>query len=105
MQFLPACGDSVGRTRLILTIVFAVNFLAFLLHTLRDGWATAFPLGGTFSGDHYVVISHGIQVSFTPAAYHFSYLHGLVFTIVSLFCIVWLWYLRRKTRDVSDATI
>jgi hypothetical protein len=104
MQFLPSRGDSVGRTRLFLTVVFAVNFLAFLFHMLHDG-ATAFPLGGTPIGDHYTVINHGTQVSFTPAAYRFSYLHGLVFALVSLVCIVWLWYLRHKAQSISDATI
>jgi len=104
MQLFPSRDDSVGRTRLFLTVIFALNFLAFLFHMLHDG-ATAFPLGGTFTANHYIVMNHGTAVSFTPAAYRFSYLHGLLFAVVSLVCIVWLLYLRRKTHSVSDATI
>ena len=67
--------------------------------------ATAFPLGGTFAANHYIVMNHGTAVSFTPAAYRFSYLHGILFAVVSLVWIAWLWYLRHKTHSVSDATI
>ena len=105
MQFLPSRDDSVGRRRFVLTIIFALNFLAFLLHTIRDGWATAFPFGGTLNGAHYTVVSHGRPISFTPAGYQFSYFHGFVFAVVSFVCIVWLWYLRRNPQSASDASV
>jgi len=104
MQFVPSPTDRIGRKRLFLTVVFAANFLAFLLHMWVDG-TSAFPPGGTLRGDHYAVISHGREILFTPGAYWFSFVHGILFLVVSLVCILWMWHLRRKACSASDATI
>jgi hypothetical protein len=80
-------------------VVFAANFLAFLFHVLGDG-TSAFPPGGALRGDHYLVISHGQEISFTPSAYWFSYMHGILFLVLSILCILWMWQLRRKEQHV-----
>jgi len=103
MQLVPSPTDRIGRKRLFFIVLFAVNFLAFLFHVLRDG-TSAFPPGGALRGDHYLVISRGQEISFTPAAYWFSYAHGILF-LVSFLCILWLWHLRRRADRASDATI
>lgn len=95
MQFVPSPTDRIGRKRLFCVVVFAANFVAFLFHVLRDG-TSAFPPGGALRGDHYLVISHGQEISFTLAAYWFSYVHGILFLAISLLCILWMWDLRRR---------
>src|ERR1017187_1902909 len=60
------------KGRIFWVVVCAVNFLAFTLGMVIKG-TCAFPSGGHLVDGHYLVPSHGREISFTPAAFGFSY--------------------------------
>jgi hypothetical protein len=91
------------KSRIIWVVICAVNFLAFTLDMVIKG-TCAFPSGGQLVDGHYLVSSHGREISFTPAAFWFSYAHGVVFVIVHLVCMFALWRLRR-TKDLRNETV
>lgn len=75
------------RRRLLWVVVFAVNFLAFLAHGLRDGGCAFFGTGRYVDG-HYVVVDHGREISFTPGGYWFSCWHSVIFLVLFITCVV-----------------
>jgi len=89
------------RGRLIWVGVGAVNFVAFVAHLLKDG-TSAFPSGGRFIAGHYLVLSHGRDISFTPSSYWFSYVHGVIFVIVHIVCMVAVWRLRQNKDSMHE---
>ena len=90
------------RVRLWWVVVGVVNFVAFLVH-LMIAHGSAFPTGGRLVDGVYLVMQHGHEIPFTPGGYLFSFLHGLLFVIVHLMCMVAVWRLRR-TCDLKDET-
>lgn len=86
------------RIRLVLVIIAAVNFLAFLVHVGMDG-TSAFPSGGRLVDGHYLVPNHGKQVSFTPIRYQLSYLHGVIALVIHIVCTVVIWKLGNKKNE------
>ncbi len=88
------------RLRLCWVVVGAVNFVAFVAHVIRDGTCSLFGRERLVDG-HYLVVSHGKDISFTPGGYWFSYWHGVVFVTVHLVCMLAVWGLRRSG-DLAD---
>ena len=83
------------RVRLIWLAVGAANFLAFGADIVING-TCAFPTGGHFIDGHYLVPSHGRDISFSPTAFWISYIHGVLFVIVHLVCMFAISRLCRK---------
>jgi hypothetical protein len=83
------------RLRLLWLVVGVVNFVAFIAHVLSDGTCALFGRERLVDG-HYLLVSHGKDISFTPAGYWFSYWHGVAFVAVHLVCIVAVWRLHRS---------
>jgi len=86
------------------SVVFTIgllNFLAFLGHVLADK-TSAFPGGGTLVNGVYLVVSHGHEIAFTPAEFWFSYVHGIVFVVVHLACMIFGWRLRKMPQKVNS---
>jgi hypothetical protein len=89
------------RVRQRWVILGAVNFVAFLAHLLVDR-GCAFPAGGRLVGGAYLVTEHGQDVAFAPAAYFFSYLHGLFFVAFHLVCMIGIWQSRQTRQSSKD---
>jgi len=87
------------RVRLRWVILGAANFVAFLVHLLIDR-GCAFPTGGRLVGMVYLVTEHGHDIAFTPAAYFFSYLHGVCFVVAHVVFTVGVW----RSRPVQPAS-
>jgi hypothetical protein len=89
------------RAEFIVVTIGLVNFLAFLGHAMADK-TSAFPGGGTLVNGVYLVATHGHQIAFTPAEFWFSYLHGVVFVVVHLACMILGWRLRQVPLKVNS---
>ena len=87
------------KIQLFFGIIGAVNFIAFLAHMGIDG-TSAFPSGGRLVDGHYLVPNHGKEVSFTPIRYQLSYVHGVIALVVHIVCMVALWKLDGKKKEV-----
>jgi hypothetical protein len=92
------------RVRLIWLVVGAANFLAFGAEIAING-TCAFPTGGHLIDGHYLVPSHGREISFSPTAFWFSYIHGVVFVIVHLMCMFAISRLRRKEVTTDEKPV
>ena len=88
------------RVRLASVIVACVNFAAFVWHSLSDGGCATFAKSRLVEG-HFLVNSHGREISFSPGGYWFSFWHGIVFIAVHLICMVAVWRKRRNANRFS----
>ena len=96
--FMPQTRQD--RLRLYWLVIGTVNFLAFIIHAISDG-TCAFPSGGRLVGEHYLVTSHGRDISFTPTGYAFSFWHGVVFVVIFVVCMFAVWRLRKTERPAA----
>ncbi len=101
MKLVSDLPDDHKRIYRVVLFLGIANFVAFVVHTVTDG-TCAFPGGGRLVVDHYLVRSHGKDISFTPFAYWFSYLHGVVALLIHLACMIAVWYLRRQSPDDTN---
>ena len=83
------------RHRRLWVAICAANFVAFILHGVRDRTSALFGTAREVDG-HYLVVEHGTEVSMTPGNYWFSYWHGVIFIIVALVCMFAIWRLKKK---------
>jgi hypothetical protein len=83
-----------NRVRTVWVIIGAVNFVAFLFDALNDGTCALFGRA-RFEGGHYLVVSHGKDITFSSSGYWFSYWHGVVFIVIHSVCTIAVWRLRR----------
>jgi hypothetical protein len=90
------------RVRTLWVVVGAANFFAFLADIAVNG-TCAFPTGGHLIDGHYLVPSHGKE--FSPTAFWFSYIHGVVFVIVHLVCMFAVSRLRRKKVKTDEKPV
>ena len=102
MKLIPDLPDNNKRIYLVALFLGITNFVAFVVHAMADG-TCAFPSGGHFVVDHYLVRTHGKDISFTPPGYWFSYLHGVVALLIHLASMIVVWYLRRRSPDDTNA--
>jgi hypothetical protein len=88
------------RAESVVGTIGLLNFLAFLGHLLADK-TSAFPGGGTLVNGVYLVATHGHQIAFTRAEFWLNYVHGVVFVVVHLACMILGWRLRRVPQKIN----
>lgn len=93
MKHVPELHDDDKRTLLVVLVLGAANFIAFVVHVLADSTCALFGNGRYLDG-LYLVRSHGKDIVFTPGAYWFSYIHGVVAVLIHIACTVW--YFRKQ---------
>ena len=100
----PETSTAQARRKRAESVVGAIgllNFVGFLGHLLADK-TSAFPGGGTLVNGVYFVATHGHQIAFTPAEFWFSYVHGVVFVVVHLVCMILGWRFRRVPQKINS---
>ena len=76
-------------------LVGPLNFVAFMVHLLANK-TSAFPAGGRLVNGLYLVTDHGHDIPFTPAAFWFSYIHGVIFVLVHIICMFLGWWFGKR---------
>src|SRR5438093_11254101 len=90
------------RVRFLWLLIGVANFIAFLVHLSTDGMC-AFPTGGRHVAGQYFVPSHGKEIAFSPFGFWFSYIHGWIFVIVTVACMIAIRRLQRRNASENES--
>ena len=99
----PSQKTRRDRIRSLVLWIGLWNFLAFLGHVMADK-ASPFPGGGRLVNGVYLIAWHGSEISLTPVQFWLGYLHGVVFVVVHLACMLLGWRFRDAQERVSRGT-